>query len=526
VVERTRGVTYREAAEGYFDKRLLRRHAGVWSLWALGVAAVISGDFSGWNLGLDAGGFGGLLVATLIITGMYFGLCYSIAEMSPALPHTGGAYSFSRSAMGPWGGFATGVAETIEYVVTPAVVVTFAGAYLESISKSWFDGSPPTWVWWAILYAIFVALNVFGVGASFRFAVFICLLALVILAVFYVGALTEFSWDRLTNIKAEAGNSDWFPFGVVEGTFLALPFAIWFYLAIEELPLAAEESHDPKRDIPRGTIYGLLTLVVTGFLVLFLNTAVSGAEEIRTSGEPLLDGFRVIFGEGGENTANVLGLAAVAGIIASFHTIIYAYGRNIFSLSRAGYYPHFLSVTHGRRNTPHVALIVGAIVGFGLAFLVDQALKNDWLGGNLYAALLSMAVAGAVVSYFLQMISFILLRRKLPDIERPYWSPVGQWGAAIGAVIALISLGACFWRDDYRPGVVGVAIFYILALAYFALRGRHQLVLSPEEEFAMTRGVHGHPEREGYGVTQRERFGAGADTAPPAPHTSETREEP
>ena len=52
--------------------------------------------------------------------------------------------------------------------------------------------------------------------------------------------------------------------GVAGGVFFALPFAIWFYLAIEELPLAAEESHDPKRDIPRGTIYGLLTLVVAG----------------------------------------------------------------------------------------------------------------------------------------------------------------------------------------------------------------------------------------------------------------------
>jgi ethanolamine permease len=517
VAQRTRGVTYREAAEGYFDKRLLRRHAGVWSLWALGVAAVISGDFSGWNLGLDAGGFGGLLAATIIITVMYFALCFSIAEMSPALPHTGGAYSFARSAMGPWGGFATGVAETIEYVVTPAVVVTFAGAYLESISNSWFDGSPPTWVWWAILYGIFVTLNIVGVGASLRFAVFICLLALLILVVFYFGALTEFSWDRLTNIAPDGDNSKWFPFGIVEGTFLALPFAIWFYLAIEELPLAAEESHSPQRDIPKGTIYGLLTLVLTAFLVLFLNTGVTGAEEIRLSGEPLLDGFRVIFGEGGENTANILGLAAVAGIIASFHTIIFAYGRNIFSLSRAGYYPHFLSVTHGKRNTPHVALVAGALVGFGLAFLVDQALKNDWLGGNLYAALLSMAVAGAVVSYILQMTSFILLRRKLPDIERPYVSPVGIGGAAIGAVIALASLAACFWRDDYRPGVVGVAIFYALALAYFALFGRHRLILSPEEEFAMTGGVHGHPEREGYGVTQRERFGAAADTAPPGP---------
>src|ERR671923_592655 len=126
-------ITYREADQAYFEKRQLRRHAGVWSLWALGVAAVISGDFSGWNFGLDAGGFGGLLIATLGITVMYFGLCYSIAEMSPALPHTGGAYSFGRSAMGPWGGFITGLAENIEYVVTPAVVVFFAGAYAQPV---------------------------------------------------------------------------------------------------------------------------------------------------------------------------------------------------------------------------------------------------------------------------------------------------------------------------------------------------------------------------------------------------------
>jgi len=511
-------VTYRETSDQYFAQRKLRRFAGVWSLWALGVAAVISGDFSGWNFGLDAGGFGGLFVATIIITVMYFGLCYSIAEMSPALPHTGGAYSFSRSAMGPWGGFATGVAETIEYVVTPAVIVTFAASYLQSIFNSWFDASPPTWAWWLILYAIFVGLNVVGVEASFRFTVFICLLSLLILGIFYIAAFTDFSWDRLTNIQAEPGNSDWFPFGTVEGIFLALPFAIWFYLAIEELPLAAEESHDPKRDIPRGTIYGLVTLIITGFLVLFLNTGVSGAEEIRTSGEPLLDGFRVIFGDS-ENISNVLGLGAVAGIIASFHTIIYAYGRNVFSLSRAGYYPHWLSLTHGKRNTPYIALVAGAVVGYGLAFLLDQATKNDWLGGNLSAALLSMAVGGAVVSYFLQMVAFIILRRKFPNVDRPYVSPVGIPGAAIGAAIALVSLAALFWRDDYRPGVAGVAIFYVLALVYFGLSGRNRLVLSPEEEFALTRGVHGHPETEGYGTTSVSDIPANLGMTPPTETT-------
>ncbi len=499
-----RGVTYREAGTEYFDKRRLRRHAGVWSLWALGVAAVISGDFSGWNLGLDAGGFGGLLVATLIITVMYFGLCYSIAEMSPALPHTGGAYSFGRSAMGPWGGFTTGVAETIEYVVTPAVVVTFIGSYMQTIFDDLTGVNVSQPIWWLIFYAVFIVLNLVGVELAFRFTVIICVAAIAILIVFFIGALTKFDFNaNALNITPEQGGSKWFPFGW-DGVFLALPFAIWFYLAIEELPLAAEESHDPKRDIPRGTMYGLVTLVVLAFLVLFLNTGIApGAEGLRGSGEPLLDGLKTIFGSG--TSASILGLVAVAGLVASFHTIIYAYGRNIFSLSRAGYYPHFLSVTHGKRNTPQTALLLGAVIGYGLAYLLYEAGKQNWFSGNLSAALLSMAVFGAVISYFMQMVSFVLLRRRLPNIERPYRSPVGEWGAIIAAIIALISLAALFWRDDYRPGVVGVAIFYAIAIAYFAIAGRHRLVLSPEEEFALTLGQHGHPETEGYGVTERER---------------------
>ena len=498
--QRTIGaVTYREADEAYFEQRRLRRFAGVWSLWALGVAAVISGDFFGWQFGLAQAGFGGLLIATLVITVMYFGLCWSIAEMSPALPHTGGAYSISRSAMGPWGGFSTGVAETIEYVVTPAVIVVGIGFYMQSIVIDLFDVNVATWIWWLVFYAIFLLLNIASIEVTMKFTVFICFLSLAILAIFYVGAIPNFDFDLLTNIAPEGDNSKWLPFGV-DGIFFALPFAIWFYLAIEELPLASEESSDPKRDIPRGTIYGLLTLIVTGFLILFLNTGIEpGAQGIGESGEPLLDGFKTIFGEG--TSASLLGLAAVAGLVASFHTIIYAYGRNIYSLSRAGYYPHFLSRTHGTRQTPYIALTLGAVIGFGLALLLDQATKHGWLGGNVGASLLYMAVLGAVISYAMQCFSFIILRRKFPNIERPYRSPVGIWGAGIASVIAIVSLVAMFWNDDYRAGVYGVAIFYVVALAYFALVGRNRLVLSPEEEFALTRGQHGHPETEGYGTT-------------------------
>ncbi|TML08123.1 MAG: amino acid permease [Actinobacteria bacterium] len=505
-------VTYREADQDYFDKRRLRRHAGVWSLWALGVAAVISGDFFGWNFGL-AYGFGGLLVATLVITVMYYGLCFSIAEMSPALPHTGGAYSFARSAMGPWGGFATGVAETIEYVVTPAVVVVGIGGYMNAISDDLFGFTLSQPVWWLIFYAIFVGLNFVGVVASFRFTVLICFLSLAILAVFFIGAIPKFDLNRWA-IDTNGGH--WFIDGV-SGVFYALPFAIWFYLAIEELPLAAEESADPKRDIPRGTVWGLNTLVVTGFLVLFLNSGIHpGAKAIGESSEPLLDGLKTVFGSG--TSASLLGLVAVAGLVASFHTIIFAYGRNIFSLSRAGYYPHPLSVTHGTRQTPHVALILGAVLGWIAAYVIY---KNGT--SKVGASLLYMAVFGAVISYFMQCTSFIMLRRRLPQIARPYRSPVGVGGAAVAGVIALCSLGAILYNDDYRPGVYGVAIVYLVALLYFALAGRHRLVLSPEEEFAMTAGEHGHPEAEGYGRTSVGGL-AEPDEAPVAPEPPPTPE--
>jgi ethanolamine permease len=503
-------VTYREAGDDYFGKRTLRRHAGVWSLWALGVAAVISGDFFGWNFGL-AYGFGGLLVATVAITIMYFGLCFSIAEMSPALPHTGGAYSFSRSAMGPWGGFTTGVAETIEYVITPAVIVVGIGSYMNSITDDLFGFTLSQPLWWAIFYAIFVGLNYVGVEASFRFTVFICIASLAILAVFFIGAVPNLDFGRW----AIDTHNAWFVDGI-PGVFYALPFAIWFYLAIEELPLAAEESADPQRDIPRGTMWGLVTLVVTGFLVLVLNSGIKpGSKSLSTSGEPLLDGLKTIFGSG--TSASLLGLVAVAGLVASFHTIIFAYGRNIFSLSRAGYYPHPLSVTHGKRQTPHFALILGAVLGWIAAYVIYKK-GNTQVG----AALLYMAVFGAVISYFMQCVSFILLRRKLPDIQRPYRSPVGEWGAGIAGVIALVSLIAIFWNDDYRPGVYGVAIFYVVAVAYFAIAGRHRLVLSPEEAFAVTGGERAHPEVAGYGRTH---LGGGVeaqmDEAPPAPRPEE-----
>lgn len=497
------GVTYTHAGQDYFDKRGLKRHAGAAALWGLGVAAVISGDFSGWNFGIGEAGWGGMLIATIIIGGMYVLMIYSISEMSAAMPHTGGAYSFARSAFGPWGGFFTGFAETIEYVITTAVVGTFAGLYADAIIQDLFDVSWPLWLWVIIFYAIFVTLNAAGAAASFRFAFVIAIISLAVLAIFFIAALFsgQFSTDNFFDIVPEDGGSTFLPYGFL-GIFLAMPFAIWFFLGIEELPLAAEETHTPARDIPRGSIAGMFTLLVSAFLVLILNPGVLGAEAISSSGEPILDGFRAIFPD--SNIAALLSLMALTGLVASFQGIMFAAGRNVYSLSRAGYYPKFLSLT-GERKTPWVALLASAIVGIVLVFgLGAVAYANEEAPFVSAAnALLLIAVFGAVIAYVAQMGAFLVLRRKLPDADRPYRSPVGIWGAFVAGVIALVTLILMPFNEGYRSVILWVAAVYVIGLILFAVFGRHRLVLSPEEEYAITGGVHGHPETEGYDVTER-----------------------
>ncbi len=495
------GVSYEHAGADYFEKRGLKRHAGAWSLWALGVAAVISGDFSGWNFGIGEAGWGGMLVATLIIGLMYLLMIYSIAEMASTMPHTGGAYSFGRSAMGPWGGFVTGLAETIEYVITTAVVGTFCGAYADAIVDDLFGFSLPLWLWVVIFYIIFVGLNSAGAEASFKFAVVIAIISLAVLAVFALLAIFsgKFSWDNLWNIAPESGGSTFLPMGI-GGVLAALPFAIWFFLGIEELPLAAEETHTPAEDIPRGSLMGMWTLLVTAFVVLILNPGVVGASEISDAGEPILDGFRVIFPN--SNIASLLALFALAGLVASFQGIMFAAGRNMYSLSRAGYYPKFLSLTGGRK-VPYVALIASALIGILLVVGLSVVQNEDI--GAVATKLLNIAVFGAVIAYFLQMVAFLLLRKRYGDVARPYTSPSGEWGAYVAAAIAALTLIVLPFNPDYRGAVTGVAIFFGIGLLYFALYGRHRLVLSPEEEFAMTHGRHGHPETEGYDVTEQEQ---------------------
>jgi len=462
------GAEYERAGTGYMEKRQLRAGAAGWVLLAgLGIAYVISGDYAGWNFGLAEGGWGGLLIATLLMAIMYSCMVLGLAELSSTLPVAGAGYAFARRALGPLGGFATGTAILIEYAIAPAAIVIFIGGYVESLD---IFGIEAGWGLYLAFYAVFVGIHLYGVGEALKLMFVITAVAVVGLLVFVVAMIPEFDASNLTDIAASdaGGASDFIPLGIA-GVLSAFVYGIWFFLAIEGVPLAAEETRDPKRDMPKGIIAGMLALLVFAALILTLAPGGAGAEALSGSDNPLPDALGIAHGDDAFVTefVNYIGLA---GLVASFFSIIYAYSRQLFALSRAGYLPRGLSVTSGRK-TPAIALIVPGLIGFLLAAITEDG-----------ATMINIAVFGAALSYVLMTLSHIVLRYREPELERPYRTPGGVATTGVAFVLAIAAVVATFFVDEKAAGIT--AGVFAVALAYFWFYSRHRLVAdAPEEEF-------------------------------------------
>lgn len=449
----------------YFERRSLKQGSVSWVLlMGLGVAYVISGDFSGWNYGIAQGGWLGMVIAFVVMGAMYLFMVLGLAEMSSAMPTAGAGYGFARRAMGKTGGALTGFAILLEYAICPAAISTFIADYVHALG---LFANVPSALIIAVFFVLFVGLHIVGVGEALKVIFAITIVAVVALGAFVVGIAPHFSVANLFDLVPAAGGSELLPFGLA-GVVSALPYGMWLFLAVEGVPLAAEESSNPKRDMPRGIIGAMLVLVVTGTLVVLFVAGGAGAAFAGTAAAPLVDALNEV---GETNIATFVNYAGLAGLIASFFSTVYSGSRQAFSLSRAGYLPKFLSVT-GSRKTPYVALLVLGVLGYALAVGIGNG-----------SILLNMAVFAACVSYAMMNLSHVLLRRNEPDMERGFLAPGGTVLTSISLVLSLVALCSTFVVDMLAAGCT-LAVLVVL-MAYFFLYSRHHLVgNAPEEEFA------------------------------------------
>ncbi|WP_415948724.1 ethanolamine permease [Streptomyces sp. KLOTTS4A1] len=470
-----------EHGDDYLKRRALRRGSAGWLLLTgLGVAYVVSGDFSGWNFGLAEGGFGGLAIAMVLMGLMYVCMVFSLAELSAILPTAGGGYGFARRALGPWGGFLTGTAILIEYVLAPAAISIFIGDYVESLGLFGLESGWPVYL---ACFVIFIGIHLWGVGEALRFSFVVTGIAVTALLIFAIGAFTEFDASGLNDIAVDTeafGASSWLPFGLL-GIWAAFPFGMWFFLGVEGVPLAAEETREPARTLPKAIRWSMAILVVLALLTFFAAAGARGSAAIQEAGNPLVEALQ----PDGEPTtlSRIINYAGLAGLVASFFSLIYAGSRQLFALSRAGYLPRFLSLTSGRK-APYLGLLVPGAIGFALAASTGDG-----------ARMLNIAVFGATISYALMSLSHIVLRRREPGLDRPYRTPGGTWTSGTALTLALSALVATFLVDVTAAFIA--LLVYVVAIAYFGIHSRHHLVAqAPEEEFAALAEAEAELQRE------------------------------
>jgi ethanolamine permease len=417
----------------------LERTLGPWMLWALGVGYVISGMYFGWNLGLPLGGPYGMLAATILVTIMYVAFVLSYAELSCALPRAGGAFVYADQALGPKLGYLAGLAQWVEFVFAPPAIAAAIGAYF----SIYLPGVSPS-VIALVAYLAFTGLNIWGVRQSAIFELVITVLAIFELLVFAGVTAPHFTWSAFSRNPLPNG---WM------GAFASLPYAIWFYLAIEGVANVAEETRDPQRDLVRGFGWAMLTLVILALLVFFAAVGVSGWEAVvfkpgglETSDSPLPLALGRIVGEGHLLYHLLIGIG-LCGLIASFHGIIMVAGRATFEFGRVGYAPRALGTVLSGRKTPAMALLFNMGVG-ALALLSGRT-----------SEIITLSVFGALTLYAISMVSLFVLRSRQPGLHRPFHAPLYPWVPALALGLSLVCLASMAWYNARVGGIyLGVLI--------------------------------------------------------------------
>ncbi len=425
-------------------------------VWGLGVGYVISGNYFGWNLGLARGGTLGLAIATVFVIAMYVAFTYSYAELACAIPTAGGAFDYANRALGEDLGFVAGMAQNIEFIFAPPAIAFAIGSYINL-----FFPAVPVILFSIVAYFVFTTLNIYGIKAAANVEIFVTTVAVAGLLIFSSVVLPHAKFVNLTHNSLPHG---------IAGIFAAVPFAIWFFLGIEGVANLAEETVDPKHTMSRGFLFTLFTLITACLLTFTSAVGMGGWEAVvylpdgTVSDSPLPLAMQQIGGveSGLYRTLVIFGLF---GLVASFHGLMLSGGRSSFEFGKAMLGSSFLGKIHPRFHTPANALLVNTGIGI-LALFTGRT-----------AEVITISVFGALTLYCISMVSVIALRRKEPDLERPFKTPFYPYFPLMALGIALLALTAAVIYNL----ILCLLYVLIIALCYgiFKLRKRSQTNVKP-----------------------------------------------
>lgn len=428
----------------------LKKTLSPFQLWAIIVGMVISGMYFGWNNAMAFTSPVGFIIATLIVTVFYGSFMFSYAELATAMPKADGSSEFAARTMGRFGGFFAGFSCIMEFLfATPAIAISI-GAYVNFIIPA-----IPVTLAALVFYGIFVAVNCFGVKTAAVIETVVTIIAIAGLIIFSGASVGHVDFTKIFGGNIYKGG--------FSGIFNAIPFAIWFYLAAEGGAMSAEECKNPKKDIPKGFIFAILTLMVLALVTFVCTAGVLDNKTLGVTNSPLPDTLDAIFGKG-NILSKLMSFIGLFGLIASLHGIIIGYSRQIFAMSRSRYLPKFLSNVNSK-GAPVAAIIIPSLIGMLFVLL------------NNTATIIVISSFGAIALHAISMVAFFLLRKNEPNMERPYKVSVAL--PIIAIVLNCIFLVTTIYSNIST--ISWVIIAFAVAFVYYFVYSKLTASVSIEE---------------------------------------------
>jgi ethanolamine permease len=465
----------------YLREHALKKPLTVLHIWALGVGAVITGEYFGWNLGLKGNGPVAMIVASLVVCLLYLTWVLALSELSVALPFAGGPLAYGRRAADPSLGFVMGWSMFLECQFATIATVLATGGYIAFLHNP-AEPDPAVAVWAALgTVVVFFVLHSLGVQEQSWVMIVMTYAAIVGLVIFWIAAARNFSWARVwpDPIFSNPGHPNLESKGW-KAVLDAMPYALWWLVIIETVALAAEEAHEPHRTIPRGLVWAQLTLIVLVVLTWFFACGAMNSQDLAVdaNGEDVTYPLAKVVHEVASDSPWLLygfGFIALSGMLASYHGMVYGTSRQAFALGRAGYLPAFLGVVHSTRRTPVLALLTCSLITAG--FVVG----NLWFKDAVAVAVL-VSTLTALIWYVLAMGCLFILRRREPQLFARYRAPIYR---VLPITVVLLSAFAIWVYSGIDVKVIPLtALLYALGLGYFWFWSHSQIQKAAPEELA------------------------------------------
>ena len=425
----------------------LKRRLGFWQAYATATGLVVAGSTMV-SLGNSFGTVGpAFIVAAFIAMVVSIIIALSYAELSSIMPGPGMIGDYTLVSMGRFMSIITLLGGYLVLGATVGPMETMTA----SMAVEYLVPGVNTVLVAVLILGIFLIINVLGV--EFFGSVQLGIVLLLMLSTAGMGILGLFDVFTLSASTIP----DFNPAGW-STVMQAVALGLWLFIGIEFVIPLGNEVKKPEKTIPKAMIFGLLTIFVVDMLFGFALTRHIDLGILSTAGTPQIEGASAMFGKvGGIFMASITVLAATSSINANFAAV----PRMFYGLARKGLLPKVFAYIHPKTRTP----VFGIFFVF-LLFTVPLFVLETNI--TIITTLLSAASVTWLFSYIIAQVDVLILRKRYPNIERPFKVPLSPILPIIGIIACVYMIIAITPNWSQKLAIYGISGSMMLAICLYA----------------------------------------------------------